>query len=606
MDFGSLLHVAQQNSKNEIKKPAEGKYYSTKFAPPKKESKDKKLSSNIQKFLAKRDEEEREKARLAKEKRDQLLSMRDVKAKNKINKMLKVIKSANKSVLDDVDQDHTAVTIGGPEQPDEDDYGYVSQEASALYSKLMEKYKSMPEEKKFNGSGKALSKEEMRNTKDRVRAAIAKETEEEQQPHQRQRKSHPKPPAELSFDNRKGTAIPGKVVEEARTEEKPKPKAPKRPPPPALDFQTLLKLAEKKQFEPIQLEVSKPKEQERLLTSKEKREMEEKRAYFEAKERRQKEREYKLANPGAPDPKTPQPKTAPVKMEPNGRIPKLNNGSAVKSVNNRPAQQPIKSVTPSDKKNVTPSSSKLYSALTKSELNKPLASKPASSSSLSGSNHKESLKSSIASRPPTVQGSRSVDKSFSSPSTSKTISEQRPKAKPSSSSGSNSRDLPSKEASRRPPPQNVDVKSRQAPSAADVKPRQNPTSDIKSRQFPPADIRPRQMPLQRDRGTEQKKKVAQKRRILDDDDSEYDSEMDDFIDDGEEDQDYSKYISEIFGYDKRRYRDEAFDDREMESSYAQQMREEFISKKIGLMEDLEDMRQEAEEKKRKSQMKKKR
>lgn len=42
----------------------------------------------------------------------------------------------------------------------------------------------------------------------------------------------------------------------------------------------------------------------------------------------------------------------------------------------------------------------------------------------------------------------------------------------------------------------------------------------------------------------------------------------------------------------------------MESSYAQQMREEYVSKKIGLLEDLEDMRKEEEEKKRKAQMKK--
>lgn len=39
-------------------------------------------------------------------------------------------------------------------------------------------------------------------------------------------------------------------------------------------------------------------------------------------------------------------------------------------------------------------------------------------------------------------------------------------------------------------------------------------------------------------------------RIIDDDDSEYDSEMDDFIDDDEGPDDYSKHISEIFGYDK--------------------------------------------------------
>lgn len=42
----------------------------------------------------------------------------------------------------------------------------------------------------------------------------------------------------------------------------------------------------------------------------------------------------------------------------------------------------------------------------------------------------------------------------------------------------------------------------------------------------------------------------------------------------------------------------------MESSFAQVMREEYVSKKIGIMEDLEDMRQEALEKKMKAQKKK--
>ena len=38
----------------------------------------------------------------------------------------------------------------------------------------------------------------------------------------------------------------------------------------------------------------------------------------------------------------------------------------------------------------------------------------------------------------------------------------------------------------------------------------------------------------------------------DDDDSEYDSELDDFIDDGDEEEDYSSHIKAIFGYDKSR------------------------------------------------------
>lgn len=38
-----------------------------------------------------------------------------------------------------------------------------------------------------------------------------------------------------------------------------------------------------------------------------------------------------------------------------------------------------------------------------------------------------------------------------------------------------------------------------------------------------------------------------------DSDSEYDSEMDDFIDDADENLDYSRHIKEIFGYDKSKY-----------------------------------------------------
>jgi protein SPT2 len=42
----------------------------------------------------------------------------------------------------------------------------------------------------------------------------------------------------------------------------------------------------------------------------------------------------------------------------------------------------------------------------------------------------------------------------------------------------------------------------------------------------------------------------------------------------------------------------------MESDYRTVMREEFISKKLGIMEDLEDMKMEAEEKKLKEMRKK--
>ena len=82
--------------------------------------------------------------------------------------------------------------------------------------------------------------------------------------------------------------------------------------------------------------------------------------------------------------------------------------------------------------------------------------------------------------------------------------------------------------------------------------------------------------------------------------------MDDFIDDSEATIDISAEIRSIFGYDRRKFRDEGdFDDRAMENNrFADVMREEARSAKLGRMEDLEDMRREEEEKQRKMMKKK--
>lgn len=103
-------------------------------------------------------------------------------------------------------------------------------------------------------------------------------------------------------------------------------------------------------------------------------------------------------------------------------------------------------------------------------------------------------------------------------------------------------------------------------------------------------------------------KISKSRnRIESEDEDEYDSEMDDFIDDSDAKMDISAQIRSIFGYDKRKYHDEDFDDRSMENNrFSDLMKEEARSAKIGMMEDLEDMRREEEEKKRKMMKKKQR
>ncbi|XP_026468291.1 protein SPT2 homolog [Ctenocephalides felis] len=214
------------------------KYYSTKFEPPKKEQRDKtQLSINIQKFLAKKEEEEKQKALEAKRKRDELLAKRDPKLKKKILKHLKVCKSANKSVLADaIDNENTAVTIQGMEQPDEDDYGFVSEAASAYHNKIMEKYYSKPEEKKFSDRIKNVNND-LTGIKDRVRAAIEREKEEALLPHKRHRKTKAEMAALNGDDS--GLNFGRSVLADCYSNEpekklevvKPKPKRPPMPPP---------------------------------------------------------------------------------------------------------------------------------------------------------------------------------------------------------------------------------------------------------------------------------------------------------------------------------------------------------------------------------------
>ncbi|KAI4894596.1 hypothetical protein NFI96_018821 [Prochilodus magdalenae] len=92
------------------------------------------------------------------------------------------------------------------------------------------------------------------------------------------------------------------------------------------------------------------------------------------------------------------------------------------------------------------------------------------------------------------------------------------------------------------------------------------------------------------------------------DEEEYDPEMDDFIDDeGEEQDEISRHIREIFGYDRTKYKDESdYALKFMESSWKDQQKEEARSLRLGIKEDEEEMRLEEEEMKRKQAMKAKR
>lgn len=418
----------------------DGKFYKSKFTAPKKESKDKKLSANIQKFLQKQEQEQMMKAREAEEKRKALLALRDTKQKNKIKKMLKVIKSADKSVIADAkDPNDTAITLQGPAQPDEDDYGYVSHEANAFYSKLMQKYTTSEPEKPTASNARKKPKYSIKETLERTK----NELNADSQPHQR--RSRTKNHTEIGAGTSESVSSHVDVTEPPKRD-KPK-NVPKAPP---LNFNDLLKIAEKKQHEPIEVVVpTAPKHEERLMSRKEKLEHEERMKYL-----KRRAAEAKNGTKSTLDTKS---------------IPKVNGSTSV----SKSKQETPKTSTQNNSSNERHSAPK----------------KPSSSSSSPSSN---SILAKRLTEPKTLPAKEKIRK----------------------------------EQEYKPVPQKLSSN----------------TSNFKSRD---ADFKSHKNPVP--------KYIPSKRRIVDEDSEEEDSDMDSFIDDGDAEENVSSYIKEIFGYDKSRY-----------------------------------------------------
>lgn len=343
----------------------------------------------------------------------------------------------------------------------------------------------------------------------------------------------------------------------------------------------MLKIAEKKQFEPIIIEPKEKKEEERPLTKKQKKELE-------------REKEWRERKEGKIPPNRPPQEKAVVGA---GRIPKLNGNSVEKVA--KPVENDLSNRVP--KLNGVKSA---LSAKTNGAINKTANGVSASNSYNDATNKhnmlskhsgaSEKMRSDYpkqsadrnnvmkrqetqASRPQYPSKPTDRQNGYASSKPAATNPLQKPPANKQtvvSKYSDKIRSLPPQEGKPK-KPSSDDLRPKQFPPR-DLKPKQFPRADLKPKQFPPPDVKRKQFP------PKDVKRKPVKRRILDDDDEEYDSEMDDFIDDGpEESEDYSKYISEIFGYDKSKYRHVDDDDDNMESSFSQQLKEEYISTKIG-------------------------
>lgn len=509
-------------------------------------TKEKKLSAGIQKFLEDKKREEEETARKTRQKMLELVARRDPKEQRKIDKTLKVIKSSKKFYTGDKTLDeNTALTLEN-EQPDEDDYGYTSTVSDLFHKKLMEKYQNLPVDKKFSSSSgktKAMSKAEIQSTKDRVKNSLASKDEE---PHQFK---HGQQHRNSKVKNEKGA---GSSVVPIAKKNGIKPPKPKLKAAPIVDFQELLKLAEQKQHEEITIEVPIKKEPERLLTMKEKRELEE----MEAAKR--------------------------AKMKPS-KIPKLgttqkNGESSKQDKNNNESSIRKPSTLPSGNVQVKSGSLLNRTSQVNADMKKtaPMTNAPSSSSKLRDalqkngesskslpSNHKvpSSSKSGPASNSvvkPTAKNSSSTSTNSQRSSLS-TVNGKVEKYRPSSSS------MKEPVKTREFPPKDL-VRTRDFQPKDVVRSRDPPKDMMRSRDFPPRDLKRKLPPMSNKREFIFITIIYFNQTLMnyftiffnyagriEDEESDYDSEMDDFIDDGDCGQDYSSEIQKIFGYDKSRY-----------------------------------------------------
>ena len=260
MDFSTLLGLAEEN-KDKKKTVAR---FSLKVAPPKKTPKDQKLSENVRRFLESKNEEAKQKKKEADAKKAKLLEMRrgNSKSVRTMNSMLKRTKSSNKAALEEAkNKRDTNATLAGREQCDEDDYGYESNAARGFYESLMNKYEKNPEDPmaKFSRAGpkKAADiSQTVARVKDRLENAEEDEIRARKLQRQRDKmenssKSH-EPVEMFSSDHDKKSK---RVKDEVAARKRRLQLAQKVPAPPS--FNDLIKMAQQKQKEPIQMEQKK-------------------------------------------------------------------------------------------------------------------------------------------------------------------------------------------------------------------------------------------------------------------------------------------------------------------------------------------------------------
>ncbi|KAF0041336.1 hypothetical protein F2P81_007234 [Scophthalmus maximus] len=331
----------------------------------------------------------------------------------------------------------------------------------------------------------------------------------------------------------KTTGVSGRSSSSSGGGSKSSSKTPK-PAPPPMNFAELLKLAEKKQFEPVDLKPKVAKKDERLRTADEIRELE---------------------------------------MERNAKRPDKNKDSKAERERDGKSQSSSSSIRTStvekEQKNCKPQKN----SIEKHSL-------PSGSGKQSNRGHSSS-KSSVSDRererPKASHSDR--DRSKTSMTSSSAATNGKVLSKTTSSQVSVKQGAPKTSSSHK------------SSTSSDLNYKKESSSSLQSRAS----------------GTMLPPITSAYKRKLEDEEDEYDSEMEDFIDDeGDEPEEISRHIKEIFGYDRNKYKEESdYALKFMESSWKDLQKEEARSLRLAVQEDLEEEKREEEELKRKTKRTKK-
>lgn len=215
---------------------------------------------------------------------DDYLNRKKQKEQRKIQEARKEKEALMKSIQKNVNEKLQSEPYHG-----DNDYGYASKESNAWYNYYIEKYQTNDDESKFKSNKSDIKMKAKKNV-----AETKVDTTPEDNP---DKKKQDEASVQLTDKRKETSPVPSKVEEKKQGDEECKPLVEKKKTKkfaPIINFEELLKIAEKKQHEPIIIEYPVKKKERRPMTQEEKMEYEEELKRLKRKADRERKRKAEI------------------------------------------------------------------------------------------------------------------------------------------------------------------------------------------------------------------------------------------------------------------------------------------------------------------------